>query len=481
VADLVLEAALPPEAVASLLRAPALAALRAGRSRTSPAAFAWLDTPDGALGEKGLALEAARRGAPRLIRTLPRSEASWRPGSPPEESPGEPPDGAQPLAAFAGSVTRIALAQGVQASVLRGRLRAVLAEAPVARLVLEGPAEPVIAAMRALAETAPLLPPRAALAEEARALARGEAVRPRRLGPPRLDPDLDIEAALTLALGHLTEVLLWHAPAAVTGATPEGVHQMRVAIRRLRSLLRAFRGACDGAALRDFDAGLKALATLLGPARDWDVWLGGQGAELAAALGEEPRLPPLLAAARRAREAAYAALRPALEGPPLRRLAWQAIALIETRPWREEADSEAEARRAEPLPDFAARVLDRRWRRIAEAGAEIEALPDPDFHALRIEAKRLRYAAELFAPLWGRRKAKRFLAKLAAVQEEFGLANDAVVARALMARLAAGRPALAWASGAAEGWALARARRVRRRAQRAWEALLAEETFWNQD
>lgn len=369
----------------------------------------------------------------------------------------------------------------MQASLLRGRLRTVLAEAPVARLTLEGPARPVLAAMQALAEAAPLLPPRAALAEQGRALARGEALRPRRLGPPRLDPDLDIEAALALALGHLTEVLLWHAPAAIAGTTPEGVHQIRVAIRRLRSLLKVFRSACDGAALREFDAGLKALATLLGPARDWDVWLGGQGAELAAALPEEPRLPPLLAAAGKAREAAYAALRPALEGAPLRRLAWQAVALIETRPWRDEPDPEAEARRAEGLPDFAARVLDRRWRRIAEAGAEIEALPDAEFHALRIEAKRLRYAAELFAPLWGRRKAKRFLARLADVQEEFGLANDAVVARALMARLAAGRPALAWASGAAEGWALARARRVRRRAQRAWEALLAEETFWNQD
>ncbi len=387
-----------------------------------------------------------------------------------------------PLAAFEGSLARLPLAEGVQASLLRGRLRAVAAEAPVARLTLAGPAAATLAAMRALAEEAPLLPPRAALAEQARALARGEAPRPRRLGPPRLDPDLDIEQALTLALGHLAEVLLWHAPAALAGATPEGVHQMRVAMRRLRSLLRVFRPACDGPALREFDAGLKALASLLGPARDWDVWLGGQGAELAAALGEaDRRFAPLLAAGGRMREAAYAALRPALAGPPLRRLAWQAVALVETRPWRDEGDEAAAARREGPLTEFAAEVLDRRWRRLVGAGAEIAGLPDAEFHALRIEAKRLRYAAELFAPLWGRRRAKRFLARLADVQEEFGLANDAVVARGLMAALLAGRPAFGWAAGAAEGWALARASRVRRRAQRAWETLLGEGIHWNQD
>lgn len=465
-----------------LLRAEALGARRAGRGRGTPLALTWLDTAEGRLAEAGLALEVPRRGPRRLVRTLPPPEAIWLPGRPPATMPPEEEtEGLMPLAAFEGSVTRLPLAEGVQALLLRGRLRAVAAEAAVARLTLSGPPAAVLETMRALAEQAPLLPPRAALAEQGRALARHDAVRPRRLGAPRLDPDLDIEDSLCLALGHLTEVMLWHAPGAMAGATPEGVHQMRVAIRRMRSLLRVFRPACDGAALRGFDAGLKALADLLGPARDWDVWLGGLGAELAAAMPEEPRLPPLMAAARRAREAAYAALRPALAGPPLRRLAWEAVALAETRPWRAETTDDQAARRGLALPDFAAGVLDRRWRKLAEAGAEIAALPDAEFHALRIQAKRLRYAAELFAPLWGRRRAKRFLGRLAEVQEAFGLANDAAVARGLMAGLARGRPALAWAAGAAEGWALARARRVRRRAERAWQALLADGIHWNQD
>lgn len=421
---------------------------------------------------------------------MPPPGAAWRPAAPPDllgtldagaapdEAAGEP---LVPIAGFSGTATRLSLAEDVEATLLKGHLRSVAQEAPAARLLLSGPPGAVLATMRALAEELPLLPPRAALAEEGRALARGGPPVPRRLGAPRLDPALGVEDALALAMGHLTEVLLWHAPAAEAGRTPEGVHQMRVAMRRLRSLLRVFRPACDGTALRGFDARLKELAGLLGPARDWDVWIDGLGAQVAAALPEEPRIAALLRAAREKRAAAYAALRPALQGPALRHLAWEAVALAETRPWRAEADEDATARRAAPLEAFAAGVLAKRWRRIVEAGEHIADLPDAEFHALRIEAKRMRYAAELFAPLWGRRKAKRFLARLAEVQEAFGLANDAVVAHGLMGALTArGTAAIAWAGGVAEGWALARARRARGKASRAWEELTETEIFWNQ-
>lgn len=483
---LTLEAALPPAVAEGLLRNPPFAARRAGRAHSSSFEVTWLDTAAGSFAAEGLALEQPRRGKRRLLRSLPQPSAYWRPGTPPAElgwaDGHEAPDDdgtVLPVAGFAGRATRMVLADGVEASLLHGRLRTVAAEAPAARLTLSGPAPAVLAAMRDLAEALPLLPPRAALAEEARALARGAPPPARRLGPPRLDKGLGVEEALALALGHLTEVLLWHAPAAEAGRTPEGVHQMRVAMRRMRSLLRVFRPACDGAALRSFDARLKDLAALLGPARDLDVFLGGLGAEIAAAVPDDPRIVALMRRARAQREAAYAALRPALQGVALRRIAWEAVALIETRPWRNEAEETAAERRAEPLETFAAAVLDKRWRRITETDEAIAELPDAAFHALRIDAKRLRYAAELFAPLFGRKKARRFLGRLAKVQEAFGLANDAVVSRGLVASLTArGGARLAWAGGIAEGWALARARRARKKAATDWAELIETELFW---
>jgi CHAD domain-containing protein len=484
---LALEAAPAPDLAARLFHHPAFTARRSGRSRSAALDLAFLDTSDWALAEAGLALEQAARGQRRLLRSLPPETPAWLPGTPPAAlalPPGKDPaeaDGAAllPVMGFRGRLRRLPMADGVTASLVTGTLRGGASAAPVARLLLTGPEAAVLATIRALATALPLPPPRLALPEEARALAGGAPARPRRSGPPRLDADLDVEGALALSLGHLAEVMLWHVPGAAAGATPEGVHQMRVALRRLRSLLRVFRPACDGPSLRGFDAGLRALAGVLGPARDWDVWLGGQGAELAAARPGDKRIAALLDAAVAAREAAYAALRPVLAGTLPGSIAWQAVALALERPWRAEHEAEAAvAARATPLARFAATALDRRWRRLAGTGSEIGTLPDDEFHALRIEAKRMRYAAELFVPLWGRKRGRRFLARLSVVQDAFGLANDAVVAQGLMGGLARDRRRLLWASAVAEGWALARARRSRAKAEAAWEALLAEGPFW---
>ena len=86
-------------------------------------------------------------------------------------------------------------------------------------------------------------------------------------------------------------------------------------------------------------------------------------------------------------------------------------------------------------------LLDKRWRKLREGG---EGIGDHSFealHELRLEAKRLRYAAELFAPLWGGKAARRFLKRLAALQEALGTVNDAAVARGCSRRsTAAPRP-----------------------------------------
>jgi CHAD domain-containing protein len=481
-ASLTLEATLPPGDAAALFRQPAFAQRRAGRTRSLVADFAWLDTPKHALAAQGLALEApaAIRAPRRLIRAMPAEGAIWRPGSPAETLPIEAlPEAAEvPLAAFAGRRVTLPLTDAVEATLLHGSIRALSQDRPAARLLLAGPADAVLETMRALALDLPLLPSRCSLAEEARAFALAEPIRPRRLGAPRLDPELGVEAALRLLVGHLTEVLVWFAPVAAAGTDPAGVHQMRVALRRLRSALKAFRIAADGPALRRFDAEAKALAASLGPARDWDVFLAGLGAELAEAMPEEPRIAALLAAGRRNRDAAYAALRTHLAGPAFRRLAWDAVALDVQAPWRADAAEEAAARRDAPLPDLAGHLLAKRWRRLTAVGEDIGHLPDAEFHALRLDGKRMRYLAELFAPLYGRKKSRRFLDRLAEVQEQFGLANDATVARALVGPEANGPGA--WAAGVAEGWVRARSRRARSRAAKAWAELLAADPFWNQ-
>ncbi|WP_135466414.1 CYTH and CHAD domain-containing protein [Crenalkalicoccus roseus] len=478
-----LEFVLDPAAAPRLARHPAIGAARAGRTRGTAEELIWLDTPDGALAAAGLVAEAPRRGPRRLLRVLPEEGEAWIPGTPPAAAPEEAApagEATMPVAAFSGRRLLIPLAAPsgpVQLELRSGRLRAVAAERPAARLRLSGAPEAVLALARALAADLPLLPG-PALAEEGRALARGEAPRPRRAGPPEIGGAATVEAALAGAAGHLLEVLLHQAPLCRPEAGPEGVHQMRVALRRLRSVLRAFRPAARCPAVAAFEAGLRDLAATLGAARDLDVFLEGLGARVTAGFPGDRRIAALLKAMEARRLLAYRTLRRTLEGPGFRVLALDGIALLLCRPWREaaaEAPKQAALLEAAP-PDFAARVLDRRWRRLRAEGEEIRALTPEALHALRLTGKRLRYAAELFAPLWPGKPARRFLKRLAALQEALGTVNDAAVARSLVGSLGSSVPA--WAVGAVEGFALARAGRARKRAHAAWDALLPLDPFW---
>jgi CHAD domain-containing protein len=273
--------------------------------------------------------------------------------------------------------------------------------------------------------------------------------------------------------------MLFHAPLCRIEAGPEGVHQTRVALRRLRSVLKVFRSAAACPALEGFDAGLKALARSLGTARDLDVFLLGLGTRAADAFGGDRRIGQLLRAVEARRRTAYATLQAGLAGPAFRMLVLDGIALILERPWQataRESQDQAELL-AEPVRRFGARVLDKRWHRLCAEGEAIHQLDAEGLHELRLTAKRLRYAAELFAPLWHGKARRRLLKRLAALQEELGLANDAAVARGIVAGLGAAAPG--WAVGAVEGFALARVGGARRKGIEAWENLMLAKPFWS--
>ncbi|MBD0274366.1 MAG: CHAD domain-containing protein [Acetobacteraceae bacterium] len=361
---------------------------------------------------------------------------------------------------------------------MAGRLRAVAEQRPAARLRVSGGRDAELDHATRLAADLPLLPGRSALAEEARALARGGGPpRPRHRGAPDLAGASTLEEALLRAVGHLLDVMLHQAPLCRLETGPEGVHQLRVALRRLRSVLKTFRPAARGAALDGLDEDLRALARRLGPARDWDVFLDGLAAEAAAALGDDRRLSALRRAAQTKRDAAYAALRQELDGPGFRRLALDGVSALLRRPWRDEADAADAAALDAPPEEFGAALLGKRWRKLRDGGEGIAAHSLEALHELRLEAKRMRYAAELFAPLWGGKAARRFLKRLSALQEALGTVNDAAVARGLLAALDGGAPA--WAAGAVEGFAAARVGPARKEALSRWEDVAGAKAFWD--
>ena len=230
---------------------------------------------------------------------------------------------------------------------------------------------------------------------------------------------------------------------------PEYVHQMRVAIRRLRSAVRAFAPVLAPDFADRFLPGLRALAGALGPARDWDVLHDELVLPVVRAHPEDARLSALAAEVARRREAARAGCRTALREGAHRLLLVDLLAHVHCE-W-----PDAAAEPAAPLPDlgeFAVARLDALFRRVLKAARRAHADDIPALHRLRIMIKRLRYAIEFFAPLFPAKSQRRFLARMAQLQEDLGLLNDLANARPKLAQCAQETPAVAEGVAYAEGW-----------------------------
>ena len=482
-----LEFCLAPDDLPRLLRLSA-APRRVGRAGAYTCV--WHDTAAGDLASARLSL-CESKGVWRLEQASPAPHQVWPPGTPAPllaEAPELAALGPMvhelaspliPVAAFHGRRRSLALAGDEPTSlhVMQGMLRGVAAEAPICRIVLEAPAPRLMALSSQIAADVAVTVPRCSLATEALALARGNPPPPKRAGGPEVPPDVTVGDAAALVIGHLADVILAGIPAVIEGDAPDPVHAMRVALRRLRSALSVFRHAVDGPAVAHVKPQLHDLAKALGTARDWDVFLMGTGQQVAAALDGDRRIETMLAAARKQREAAYAALRGFFAGPEFRQLAVALVQLAALRPWELDANEERRAVLQGDAACYAAALLAKRHEHMLEPGHDISGLPPDELHALRKQGKRLRYAAEFFAPLHGRRTARRFVRRVSDLQEALGHLNDTAAAAGLMQSLRGG-PDRQFAAGAVQGFAAARSLEARSAIARSWSKFRRADPFW---
>lgn len=202
---------------------------------------------------------------------------------------------------------------------------------------------------------------------------------------------------------------------------PEFVHQARVAIRRLRSAIRLWQPLLPESFVARFDPRWQELATTLGDARNWDVFL----AETLPMLGEAfpgARVIDLLSrhAARKC-AASRKAARSALRSTDYSRLLIDFTAALLALP---EAGSGL-------LAGFVSPCLEKRAKRVrqrATLGYDAAAL-----HRLRVAFKQLRYAVEFFTPIVAGPALTRYHQSASGLQEVLGRLNDLAVASQLTA------------------------------------------------
>jgi CHAD domain-containing protein len=464
----------------------------AARSRPQPQRVVWHDSADAALTALGLAL-AQERGTWRLEKLTRGLADIWSPGAPPpvlarsDALDALAYDLPQPLAPVVACIGRrhTLVAQTDQGPVtitlLRGAVRAVTAEHAFCRLQLSGDDPAVRLLSLSLAAALPLEVAGSTLGAASLAAARGTSPAAPGHGLPELPDHLPVVDAFAFVLGHLTDVLLHFAPLAAADADgPEPVHQMRVALRRLRSAMTVFRPLPDGAEPQALKAGLKLLNAQLGPVRDWDVFVSETLPNVQAAFPGDARLARLIAAAGRRRQDHHAALRAFLCGPEFRRLGIELAWLAGAHCWRPatvDPGTGDEPGQSVPLRGFAAGVLDRRLRKLLGTD-DVGALGAGELHAVRLKAKRTRYAAEIFAPIFTGKGPHRFIRRLAALQNLLGSLNDGVTAHRLLDELGGAGGRHAYAAGLVTGFVAAKSAALLPKLARRWSRLQRVREFW---
>jgi inorganic triphosphatase YgiF len=249
-----------------------------------------------------------------------------------------------------------------------------------------------------------------------------------------LDPKMTVEAALQKIGRSCLAQLLRNEPA-VLSAQPEGVHQMRVAVRRLRSAISSLKKILPQKDLRWVNEELRWLGGMLGPARNLDVFAAELLPAARIGLPDEPGWDDLRAALDRLRLAAYDEIRGAVlsrryTAGMLRLLRW-----FEVSGWRRHSAADETDPMSSPIGAIAPGILDRRRRKVRQRGKGFGSLAPRERHKLRIAVKKLRYTVELFGGLFDGDDLEKFVRSLKRLQSDLGYANDVRVAHEFVTEL----------------------------------------------
>jgi triphosphatase len=268
----------------------------------------------------------------------------------------------------------------------------------------------------------------------------------------------------------------------LAGADPEYLHQMRVALRRLRSAFAVFSRALPPPALRAPLAEIRWLLGVLGAARDWDVMMAGTVAPLQAQLPGHHGLIAVRRALEARRGRAQRAARRAVASRRFQRLLLGLGAWLAGESWTSLVPLAQARKLRQPVREYAQGALARRYRQVRRRGRGRARLDAEALHRLRIAVKKLRYTGQFFAPLFAPRRAAPMLAALEALQDALGGMNDCATAARLLgeARAAARGVLVREAEALLARWNDTALAEHRRRLKAAWRKFRAAAPYWEE-
>lgn len=312
------------------------------------------------------------------------------------------------------------------------------------------------------------------------ALARGTPELPVKARPAVLDRGMSVSGAFLAMMWANLAHLQANERGMLAGRDPEYLHQMRVALRRMRSAIGVFAPLFPEMMISPARSELKWLAGSLGPARDWDVFMTETLPPVEAAFGVNGGLKGFTVRCENLRRAANARARRAVRLPRFRHLMLSLSAWLSSESWLTRSDPAARASFRGAVATFASAVLEQRYAQVRKRGRKLGGLSAAELHRLRIAVKKFRYAVDFFAGLYKARPARDTLKRLARLQDILGAMNDAATVAKLLAHGFDGAPgrSVIEAKGILLGWSRGRAATLKRELKGAWKEFRAAEKFW---
>lgn len=269
--------------------------------------------------------------------------------------------------------------------------------------------------------------------------------------PFDLKPDMTVEESLQrIGRGCLT--MLLRNEAVALADVPEGVHQIRVAVRRLRSVVAAVKRMLPPEQFAWVSRDLKWAADVLGPARNWDVFSGSLLAPVRSALRTQQDLEGLSRVSEQKRQAAHEGANAAIRSPRYTAALLNLSQWFASRSWRNQPVAEQSALLTAPIAAVAPPLIERRYKKVKKAAGGFAELTLEQRHEFRIAVKKLRYTIEVFKDLFERENVDKLIRLLKPLQDDLGYANDVRMANQLLADLQISDPAIARAAGVVLGW-----------------------------
>ncbi len=286
-----------------------------------------------------------------------------------------------------------------------------------------------------------------------------------------LDPTMTVGEALEMIVQNTVSHLLDNQTAALRGDA-NGVHQTRVAMRRLRAALRAFKAVLPYEGRKAFNGELRWFQQRTGPTRDWHVFADETLAKLKPSdVGpEEMAILRKVAAQQGKSHGREAAL--LLQSRRHTRL------LLRFGRWIAELfEDERSDGLNGPVVPFARKTLAKTHRDLLREIKDARPGVIDDLHKVRIRGKKARYAGEFFAVLFDGEDAQAYISLVEALQDRLGSANDARVARGLVAELEHGTLLPETIDGI-QAWSSRRVAKCADQARPTLRALHSVQKFW---